>query len=112
MTRESAERALDAALGRVPESRAKTGATESFVYVAHDTATFLYKIGVSTNPASRMDSLRTGNPRIALVATMPGGFATEKVLHAAFAPTRHRGEWFVRSPLLMRFVAEWSVRKP
>jgi hypothetical protein len=53
------------------------------------------KIGVSSDPNSRLKELQTGNPfKLKIAATIPGHFATEKELHNIFERFRMEGEWF------------------
>lgn len=53
------------------------------------------KIGYSNEPKSRMNSLRSGNPRtLRLLGVIPGTLAIEKSLHQRFAHLEVRREWF------------------
>ncbi len=72
-------------------------------------ATFIYvigaqrqrapvKIGISTEPAKRLDTLRTSHhEELFILAQGPGGRSEEQGLHRMFASERMRGEWFKRS---------------
>lgn len=64
------------------------------------------KIGTTSgDPLERLAKLRTGNPRpLRLLATMPGGPAEERALHARFASLRLEGEWFTATDRLLGFV--------
>lgn len=77
------------------------------------------KIGISMNPATRLQQIRRGGgshfPRLLdvetaeLVTTEPGGFEREKELHAKFAHLRHTGEWFTEAPELTEYIASLDV---
>lgn len=57
------------------------------------------KIGISTDPERRRQSMQTGCPvRLRLLATIPGGAAVEAEMHARFAEHRKHGEWFEDVP--------------
>ena len=78
------------------------------------------KIGISKNPAARLQQIRRGGgshfPRLLdvetseLIATEAGGFAREKELHARFAHLRHTGEWFTEAPELTEYIESLSER--
>lgn len=87
---------------RAPE---RTEAThDSAAYFIQAEPGTLIKIGVSTNPAKRFQSIRTGNPNVRLLATMPGKRRDEQRLHLRFAKLRHKGEWFRPAPELLAFI--------
>lgn len=53
------------------------------------------KIGISDNPASRLDALQTGSPvRLTLLCSYPGTEEDERRLHGEFEHDRVVGEWF------------------
>jgi hypothetical protein len=63
------------------------------------------KIGVSNNPLSRLETLQTGShQRMTLLGILPGGYDVESQIHAQFAKSRIRGEWFTASPELIDFI--------
>ncbi len=64
----------------------------------------LIKIGCSRNLRRRMASLGAR-----LLAAIPGDFAKEKEIHREYAYARSHGEWFLRDPSLMNFIA--SIEK-
>jgi hypothetical protein len=65
------------------------------------------KIGFASVLEGRLRSLRTANPYpLNILATISGYASTEKRLHARFAGARHRGEWFCRTPELLKFINE------
>lgn len=54
----------------------------------------------------RVRELQIGCPyELLLLATMPGGLAKERALHARFRGDRLRGEWFRPSPELLGLIA-------
>jgi len=60
--------------------------SEGFPYV---------KIGHTTNVAMRLSQLQTGNPfKLVVLATRPGSWALEQLVHKAYGFQRIRGEWF------------------
>jgi len=72
------------------------------------------KIGISMNPAARLQQIRRGGgshfPRLLdvetteLVATEPGGLDRERELHKKFHKLRHTGEWFTETPQLTKYI--------
>jgi len=62
------------------------------LYVASDRDRM--KIGVSSSPEHRIQSLKTACPNIVLHAHWPGGFAEESELHELLVPYSVGGEWF------------------
>lgn len=71
---------------------------DSFVYILCDSASNLYKIGVSRgDPHKRIAQLQTGNGNeIHLVSFYETGlaFKMEKHLHFIYGSKREQGEWF------------------
>lgn len=77
------------------------------------------KIGMSLNPANRLNQIRKGGgslfPRrmdvgsTVLITTEPGGFEREKELHIKFAHLRHTGEWFTEAPELTDYINRLAV---
>lgn len=78
------------------------------------------KIGVSTSPLYRLETIRKTGGVLApylldlsgaeLIATEPGGFDREKELHKQFAHLRHTGEWFTESPELTAYIESLRVK--
>lgn len=76
------------------------------------------KIGISQNPAVRLQQIRKGGgshfPRLMdvetseIVTTEPGGLTREKELHARFSHLRHTGEWFTEAPELTDYINSLS----
>lgn len=57
------------------------------------------KIGVSRHLESRLRDLQCASPyRLAILASVDGGFVSERRFHAKFAAHRLQGEWFDRHP--------------
>lgn len=64
------------------------------------------KIGWSTLPRSRQETLQTGNPYdIKLLGAFPGSLGNEAGLHELFSHARARGEWFRKTPGLLAYIA-------
>lgn len=64
------------------------------------------KIGIARNVARRVASMQIGNhERLLVLATMPGGAAQERDLHAMFSKERMHGEWFRPSARLSAYIA-------
>jgi hypothetical protein len=71
------------------------------------------KIGCSYKPASRLTALGAWSPyELELIAVAPGGFDTERALHAYFAADRLHREWFRSSPELLFVIDQMSKGKP
>jgi len=72
------------------------------------------KIGISKNPAARLQQIRRGGgshfPRLLdveaseLISTEPGGRNREHELHLRFKHLRHTGEWFTEAPELTEYI--------
>jgi hypothetical protein len=72
------------------------------------------QIGRAISFKSRLNSIQSSNVEILkVVATMPGGLAEERSLHARFQSTRIRGEWFGPSPELLELIEanRWNGRR-
>lgn len=68
------------------------------------------KIGWSTWPASRRDTLQTSCPYdIKILGAFPGSIGNEAGLHTLFSHLRARGEWFRKSPGLLAYIAWLKV---
>ncbi len=66
----------------------------------------LVKIGFAERPWSRLGKAQVDSPtRLILLATIDGGKAEERKLHARFADLRARGEWFRHEGQLADFIA-------
>jgi hypothetical protein len=61
----------------------------------------LVKIGFSTNLDRRFRLLRTANPKIRLIGTVPGTIHDEQWWHRELAAHRVAGEWFKLPPNAM-----------
>ena len=60
------------------------------------------KIGHSTYPPARLNTLQTWSPvELELVSSFQGSLATEKAVHERFAKWQVRGEWFEPVPELV-----------
>lgn len=70
-----------------------------YAIVADGGKEFAVKIGVTTNPYDRYNTLRTGIPFKSVMLYSPVGekrkaFKLERALHKAFADRNTQGEWF------------------
>lgn len=65
-----------------------------YVYLMRDSNLNCYKIGFSSNPSYREQTLQAQKPTIELLYTWKGSLQDEKQLHARFNDKRIRGEWF------------------
>lgn len=76
--------------------------TAGYVYAVNSPeCPHLVKIGLSTNPESRLKQLQTGNPhRLELIWTFPCAdmSAAEDAFHRTFERFRKVGEWFDLAP--------------
>lgn len=83
-----------------------------------ETATYVYfiqagergpiKIGVASNPYTRLDSLQTGNPYLLrLIAAFAGGYPDEARLHREFERERLESEWFRASKRVVAMAAKY-----
>ena len=72
-----------------------------FVYFIHDSMGHV-KIGVSKDPAQRLESLQANHPTtLVIMRIIDGGRAAEKWMHDNFADRRMRGEWFLYCPTML-----------
>lgn len=65
----------------------------------------LYKIGKSKNPEQRLKQLKTGNPRIELIAITDK--IEEKFLHDRFYQNRVNGEWFLFDEIKLKSILHY-----
>ncbi len=64
------------------------------------------KIGYSTNPEKRLQTLRTASPLpLRILKIIVGGKTKEKDLHRQFAHLQMDGEWFQSTPELLEYIA-------
>lgn len=72
----------------------------------------LIKIGISTNLTSRIRAIRNSSPtELELLGTLPGGSATEGLLHMRFGEHRQHGEWFADVPAIRDYLASMIAQK-
>jgi hypothetical protein len=84
------------------------------IYFLQEPVANRIKIGRAISFKSRLNSIQSSNVEILkVVATMPGGLAEERSLHARFQSTRIRGEWFGPSPELLELIEanRWNGRR-
>jgi hypothetical protein len=81
-------------------------ATSRQVYFVSDGG-YAIKIGVGTNPESRLAGMQTGNAKkLKIVGLMRGSFELEGAIHRRFEASHIRGEWFKDTPELRAFIAK------
>jgi len=69
------------------------------------------KIGFSTAPLERLRSLQTSHPeKLEILHAVPGTQLMERSFHRRFAKGRVRGEWFLLSQEVRRFI-DWLKRR-
>lgn len=75
------------------------------VYVFHDTARGLVKIGWTSDDVERrrLALEKAGGCDLVLLHTQPGTMLDERAIHASAEHLRVKGEWFVASPETMFF---------
>lgn len=85
--------------------------TSSYVYFIQLINQDMYiKIGTTTNPHARLDSLRTSTPyNITLLGLMKGERQEEHELHQKFESYRATREWFYPSPAIVDFVKQQAT---
>jgi hypothetical protein len=69
-----------------------------FIYLVRNGETNRYKIGISKDVPSRLNTLQTGNPeKLSLIRAFPAidALELEQELHNYYAAQRVVGEWFV-----------------
>lgn len=83
------------------------------LYFVQGEQTGLIKIGSSTSPINRLESMQTGSPeKLKLLFYIDNAVESERVMHEQFAGVRHRGEWFKPTPeLLDRMKELWRRRQ-
>ena len=84
--------------------------TEGYVYYIGLPEGSRVKIGFSKNPWARLDTLRTAEPGLEILATERGTMQLEKDRHKEFNRERLEGEWFEHSPSLRALVLDLSAR--
>lgn len=85
------------------------------VYIVHAVGTDRYKIGYTDDhPEDRLRRLQTGSPyqlQLRLSVPCPAPSDVESELHALYAPTRKRGEWFAFTESTLREVRQAMRRQ-
>ena len=70
------------------------------------------KIGFSTYPLGRLDTLQSAHPKpLKIVATFMGSLWDEHELHAHFRHLRVRGEWFKEHQEIHDFIAVMEAQR-
>lgn len=82
------------------------GVNAGFVYFIQDAVHGgKIKIGFSTNPARRVESIQSVNPNMMKVlGTLPGSERMERELHKRFKRLRRHGEWFAPEEELLTYI--------
>jgi T5orf172 domain len=85
--------------------RTANHAPEARVYFLRGGRRGLIKIGVAVNLPRRLRALRTASPDpVEILASIPGGFETERLAHYLVSRYRQFGEWFGPAPEVLRLV--------
>jgi hypothetical protein len=96
------------ALNEFAKRRVAERPEQSWVYFIRVTSRV--KIGVATNPASRMMEMQVGCPwPMTIVGMVPGSYPLESELHKRFKVHRLDGEWFRYAPEIKQFVREHGL---
>jgi hypothetical protein len=112
---------LTAALEIIKNIDIEDDIADRYVYVAKESESGRYKIGISSNPEKRIKQLNTGNPeRLVLVhayLASESGYKSELLAHKTYEKNRLSGEWFDSSidiSLLPSYAAKCtlSAEKP
>lgn len=83
---------------------------ERYVYFIEAVGLGCIKIGIASNPHSRLKELQTGCPselRLISVIKTDAASEWERELHARFGAALHRGEWFSDTADLRDFAEAW-----
>lgn len=71
------------------------------------------KIGSSRSPVSRAYEMSAHSPfPLVVLASAPGGVARERIYQERFSSLRLHGEWFARSPEILRLIKWLGSREP
>lgn len=76
---------------------------DMFVYAIQEESTKNIKIGISRDPAKRLQQLQTGNsskPRLVAVAQAASRFKDERRIHIANENYKIHGEWFTEDAVV------------
>ena len=71
----------------------------------------LMKIGISSLPEGRIESLKVGHPDIRLLKCWPGGFADEKKVQELLVDFARGGEWFAYSEESFQIVCRYMQNR-
>ena len=94
----------------VDEDPVRWNPTETYLYFIK--CNKYVKIGISQRPLSRLHSIQVGNPykcRIILLLKFPSkreAIEAEETLHQTFHDINKRGEWFVYTKTVDRYIKE------
>ncbi len=91
-------------------ARPKKETPKGYLYLLINHANGCYKIGFSQRPQYREKTLAAQEPKIEMLAVVPGTMGEERAMHERFAAKRIRGEWFNLDALDVETIKwEWSV---
>jgi hypothetical protein len=85
-------------IGPKPRFEDRSNDRIGFIYLIRSGDTNRYKIGISKNVPSRLNTLQTENPeKLSLIRAFPAidALKLEQELHSYFAEQRFAGEWYV-----------------
>lgn len=81
-----------------------------FLYFIREAGHGCIKIGVSKDPAFRLNALRNANPfALEIVGVGYGTRITERSLHRRFDENRLEGEWFRATPELTELISQYPT---
>jgi hypothetical protein len=104
--------AMACSLLRVAMSIGEGGIMAGYVYIIGNVPNRLYKIGISTDVAKRLQTIQTGSPyplTLIEVCECEDPRSVEKELHKICAQFRIQGEWF-KMPQTFLGIAKRSIR--
>lgn len=96
------------------ESKVKTSSwtgikqqKQVYLYLARNSRNGLTKIGISTEPKFREQTLMSQEPEVAFLFYREGSKTEENSLHRIFSDKRVRGEWFKLTEQDVSWVRAW-----
>lgn len=86
--------------------------TSNYVYYVATTESDVVKVGISSNPWSRIKELKIGSHEdFELLATLKTSEKSERKIHEFFKESRKGGEWFYRSEALNLLIENTKKKK-
>ena len=82
----------------------------SVVYFISTVSDGPIKIGTTRQMDLRLKAVQAANhEELNLIVALPGSYKQEAMLHRAFCRDHIRGEWFRRTPELLRVIDGWAA---